>query len=159
MQIGFVETMRGTLLHPDGVETRVEFEVHAHAASTRAFLREGRTVLRGIVRAPPWVAEASAHGELTFDLPRSLTYRLQFEAGGNRYVLSGQKHPTVWALVRSMTLMPVTLKTDAGQLLAQGHMGFRLTELGSFAASWLPFLSGQRTELDIRRRQLERSDR
>ncbi len=156
MNVGFVETMRGTLKANDGSESNVEFEVHAHADHLRKFLEDGQTRLRGIMRAAPYAAEVPATGELTIDLPRSLTYLVTFESSGVRYRLEGRKTPRLLAFIRSMTHMEVVLKTDAGEPLARGEMTFAIRELGGFLASWLPFNARPRVELDVRRRRLER---
>ena len=79
MNVGFVETMRGTLKANDGSDSHVEFEVHAHADHLRKFLKDGHTRLRGIMRAAPFAVEVPATGELTIDIPRSLTYLVTFE--------------------------------------------------------------------------------
>ena len=101
MKIGFVETMRGTLTHRDGTRTPIEFEVHAHAARLRRFLSDGKTELTGILRADPFAREAPARGTLVVDLPRSMTYAIDFEAGGARFHLSGLKTISVLRPVRS----------------------------------------------------------
>lgn len=156
MKVGFVETMRGTLKAADGSESKVEFEVHAHAEHLRKFLKDGQTRLRGIMRAGPYAAEVPATGELTIDLPRSLTYRVTFESNGVHYRLEGKKTPSLLSPLRSMTVMDVVLKTDAGNELASGLMTFAMRELPGFLASWLPFNARPRVALDIRRRLLER---
>ena len=157
MKVGFVETMRGTLKDPSGTESSVEFEIHAEAEHLRAFLRDGQTRVKGILRAAPWASEVPATGELTIALPRSLTYLLSFEANGVRYRLEGQKHPSVLRPIRSMTVMDVVLKTEAGAELARGEMRFSIKEIGGFLASWLPFYAAPRVSLGIRRRMLERA--
>lgn len=156
MNVGFVETMRGTLKANDGSESKVEFEVHAHADHLRKFLKDGQTTLRGIIRAAPYAAEVPATGELTIDLPRSLTYLVTFESEGQSYRLEGKKTPSLLSPLRSMTWMEVVLKTGAGEELARGQMTFALRELGGFLASWLPFNPRPRVTLDVRRRRLER---
>lgn len=157
MNVGFVETMRGTLKANDGSDSHVEFEVHAHADHLRKFLKDGHTRLRGIMRAAPFAVEVPATGELTIDIPRSLTYLVTFEGpNGLRYRLEGKKTPSLRSPIRSMTHMDVVLKTDAGEPLARGEMTFAIRELGGFLASWLPFNARPRVALDVRRRLLER---
>ena len=157
MKVGFVETMRGTLRDQAGVESSVEFEIHAEAEHLRAFLRDGHTRVKGILRAAPYADEVPATGELTIDIPRALTYLLTFESNGVRYRLEGEKHPSLLRPVRSMTVMDVVLKTEAGNELAHGEMRFAIKELGGFIASWLPFYATPRVSLAVRRRMLERS--
>jgi hypothetical protein len=157
MKVGFVETMRGTLRDEQGVESSVEFEIHAEAEHLRRFLRDGQTRVKGILRAAPWADQVPATGELTIDLPRSLTYLLTFESKGVRYRLEGVKHPSVLRPIKSMTVMDVELKTEGGQSLARGEMRFSISEMGSFIASWLPFYAAPRVSLGVRRRMLERA--
>lgn len=156
MKVGFVETMRGTLRTNDGSETKVEFEVHAHADHLRKFLKDGQTTLHGIMRAAPYAVEVPATGELTIDLPRSLTYLVTFENNGVHYRLEGVKHPSLLSPIKSMTVMDVVLKSEAGHELARGQMTFAVRELPGFIASWLPFNARPRVSLDMRRRLLER---
>jgi hypothetical protein len=156
MNVGFVETMRGTLRAADGTESKVEFEVHAHADHLRQFLKDGQTRLRGIMRAAPYAAEVPATGALTIDLPRSLTYLVTFESGGVQYRLEGKKTPSLLSPIQSMTVMDAVLKTAAGETLASGEMSFALREMPGFLASWLPFNARARVALDVRRRLLER---
>ena len=124
--------------------------------SLRKFLKDGQTQLKGIMRAAPYAAEAPAMGELTIDLPRSLTYLVTFEANNVKYRLEGKKTPSLLSPIRSMTVMDVVLKTDEGKELARGQMTFAIRELGGFLASWLPFNAAPRVSLDVRRRLLER---
>ncbi len=156
MNVGFVETMRGTLRATDGTESKIEFEVHAHADHLRKFLKDGQTKLRGVLRAAPYAVEVPATGELTIDIPRSLDYRVHFENDGKRYVLVGKKTPSLFSPVKSMTEMEVVLQGDGGKELARGQMVFDVREFGPFLASWLPFNAKPRVALDVRRRLLER---
>lgn len=152
MNVGFVETMRGTLTTRDGKESPVEFEVHAHADHLRQFLKDGRTQLKGIMRAPPYGVETAATGTLTIDLPRSLVYAVKFKG----YVLEGKKTPSVLSPLKSMTVMDVVLKTDGGEEVARGQMTFAIRELPGFLLSWLPFNRRPQLNLDVRRRLIER---
>ena len=114
--------------------------------------------MRGIMRAAPYAIEAPASGELTIDLPHALTYLVTFESDGVAYRLEGKKTPSLLSPIRSMTVMETVLKTATGKELARGQMTFALRELGGFLASWLPFYSGPRVRLDVRRRLLERAE-
>lgn len=157
MNVGFVETMRGTLTTSGGQTSSIEFEVHAHADHLRKFLKDGQTRLRGIMRAVPYAAEVPATGELTIDIPRSLIYRVEFTAAdGTAYRLEGKKTPSLFSPVRSMTHMDVVLKRDDGTEVARGEMTFAVRELAGFIASWLPFNARPRVALDVKRRLLER---
>ncbi|GEM_PF-2312237 len=152
MNVGFVETMRGTLKAEDGSETKIEFEVHAHADHLRQFLKDRHTSLKGIMRAGKYGAAVPATGSLVVDIPRALTYCVEF----GQYVLEGRKTPRFFAPVKSMTAMEVVLKTREGDTVARGQMFFDVRELGTFVASWLPFNAKPRLALDVKRRLLER---
>lgn len=155
MNVGFVETMRGTLTSRDGQQSRIEFEVHAHADHLRQFLKDGKTRLRGIMRAEPYARETPATGTLIIDLPRSLTYAVAFEANGSRFILHGKKTPSLLAPVKSMTVMEARLEKD-GVEVGRGEMTFDVRELPGFVLSWLPVYAKPRLSLDVRRRLLER---
>ncbi len=152
MKVGFVETMRGTLKAEDGSETKIEFEVRADADHLRQFLKDRHTTLRGVMRAGKYGAAVPASGSLVVDIPRALTYRVEF-AG---HVLEGKKTPRFFAPVKSMTEMDVVLKTAEGEVVARGQMFFDVRELGPFIASWLPFNAKPRRAIDVKRRLLER---
>lgn len=154
MRVSFVETMRGTLRDADGGSHPAEIELRTDAA-WRAFLRDGRTEATGLVRAGPWAAEAPLRGTLTID-PRTprLAYHLEFESGGARYVLAGEKHPDWRRPLETMTRLPVTLRSDQ-RVVAEGELRFDLRELPAFLVSWLPLGRAQRL-LDVRRRIVER---
>ncbi len=156
MDVSFVETMRGTLKAASGEASSVEFDVVAEAHSLRRFLRDGKTELRGLVRAPTWVDEAPAKGTLTLS-PSLLEYRVAFTArDGRELLLVGQKHPSVFKLLTSMTEMETVLEDAKGAELARGAMYFDLRELPPFLLSWLPVGRWAQRSLDARRRAAER---
>jgi hypothetical protein len=155
MPVGFVETMRGALgEHP------VEFTIRTEAP-WRAFLRDGVTRARGVVRAAPWAAEAPCEGTLALSVrPPRIAYALTFTADDGRVLtLAGEKRPSPRAPLGSMTTLPMTLTGDGGAALAQGTFLFDMRDAAAFARSWLG--GGQARALDAlrlaaRRRALER---
>ncbi len=138
MRVGFVETMRGTL-RDTAAEHPVEFTLRAEAAGWRAFLRDGATRTRGVVRAAPWAACAACEGTLVMSLrPARIAYTLTFTADDGRLLtLAGQKDPSPRSPLGSMTTLPMTLTDADGATLARGTFSFDLKDLGPFALSWL----------------------
>lgn len=153
MRLSFVETMRGTVKDTQGSEHSLSFDVTAVGG-----LR-GRFALRGLAQASPWAREAAAQGTLTIaPLARTVTYVLRFDSdAGEQIVLDAQKRFSLLAPLRSMTLMPVTVRDGTGNVLARGEMSFDLRELLPFLASWLPVVKVQQRRLDVRRRAVART--
>ena len=97
MGFEFAETMAGTVewdAEP-GVRHPFRFEITAHAASTRAHLRDGKAAIRGIVYAPP-LADARRRRGHDHDPARSAsgssaTSCRSSRDDGKRYELVGQK--------------------------------------------------------------------
>lgn len=153
MRVQFVETMRGELTDPRGTYP-AEFTVKARAARLRDLLRTGIADLTGVVRAPPFVVEAPAHGTLRFDLARGqLAYALAFD--GLRLV--GHKQVSLLHLLRSMTQLPIELRDCQDNLLARGTFAFALRDAPAFLATWLPGAERSARALDVVRRSLERA--
>ena len=152
MRLTFVETMSGTLQGEDGRAHPLSFHVQA------ASLGGGRFELAGVVAAPPWAVETDARGTLTFALLRpAITYCLRFTTrAGEALTLDAQKRPKVFSFIRSMTLMPATLRDESGQVLARGELAFDLRGLLPFLASWLPLHQPQQKQLEVRRRAAAR---
>jgi hypothetical protein len=147
--IGFLETMRGTVIEPDGTEHRIQFTVSARRRSG------GRFALSGVASAPPWLEEGEVSGTLVMSVrPPAIVYHL--ELGGGR-TLDAQKTPSPLAPIESFTFMPVTLRGPGAEVLAEGSMRFDLRELPRFMASWLPVARGQQRQLDARRRAVVRA--
>jgi len=156
MDVSFVETMRGTLQTSAGVASVVEFDVVAEAHSLGRFLLDGRSELRGLLRAPAWADETPARGTLRIS-PAELEYRVEFTGrNGQAYVLEGRKHPSLLKPVASMTQMHTVLRDASGATVAEGAMHFDLRELASFLASWLPVGRWAQRSLDAKRRAVER---
>jgi hypothetical protein len=156
MDVSFVETMRGTLQTQAGVVSAVEFDLVAFAPQLGRFLFDGRTEVRGLLRAPAWADETPVRGTLIISR-KTLEYRVEFRGrGGERYVLEGVKHPTVLRPVASMTQMKATLREADGRLVAEGEMSFDVRDLASFALSWLPVGKRAQRSLDAKRRAVER---
>lgn len=145
MEIAFVESMRGLVTPPTGPARPVAFHVRAAGGAG------GRFTLRGVVHAAPWVDEATCEGTLALSL-RALAYDVHFlGADGRRLRLHGEKHPRLRAPVRSMTVLPVTLRDEAGAALARGEVTFDLLDLPRFLASWLPLQTRAHRQLAARR--------
>ena len=155
MKVGFVETMRGTLKANDGSESKVEFEVHAHAEHLRKFLKDGQTQLKGIMRAAPYAAEAPAMGELTIDLPRSLTYLVTFEANNVKYRLEGKKTPSLLSPIRSMTVMG---KDPRSSVIDSNHETHDVHNLFICDGSAMPGSLGVNPQLTIMAMSLRAAD-
>jgi hypothetical protein len=130
----FVETLRGAL-QEGGAEHAIEVELLAEAPSPAALLRNGCLAVRGVVRAPRWIAEAPVRGSLRIQ-PYALTYQLFFETRDGRTLeLEGLKRPSLLAPVRSMTTLPSVLCTEDPVVVVRGELRFELGKL-------LPFLLG-----------------
>ena len=156
MDVSFVETMRGTLQTSAGVVSVVEFDVVAEARSLSRFLLDGRSELRGLLRAPAWTDETPARGSLRIS-PLALEYRVEFKGrDGQTYLLEGLKHPSLLKPVSSMTQMRTVLRSASGATVAEGAMHFDLRELVPFVASWLPVGRWAQRSLDAKRRAVER---
>ncbi|GMU60209.1 MAG: hypothetical protein AMXMBFR34_19720 [Myxococcaceae bacterium] len=147
MPIAFVETMRGTLKDGAGAARPVDFHVRASGGSG------GHFELSGVVHAAPWAEETVATGTLVISaLPASIAYDVCFRArDGKTLRLHGAKRPSLFAPVKSMTVLGVTLSDEAGLALAEGTMRFDLMDLPGFLASWLPVPSKARRQLEARR--------
>jgi hypothetical protein len=155
MPLSFVETMSGTLHDETGRPYPLSFQVQA------ASLGKGRFELTGVITAPPWAPQAEARGTLEFGLGRpSITYALRFTTQtGETLTLEAQKRPKLFSPVRTMRLMPATLREANGRILAHGELSFALSTLPTFLASWLPLHKPQQTRLDVRRRAVARQAR
>lgn len=158
MNVSFVETMRGRVRDGAGEEHPLEFEVKAEAAGLGAWLRDGRTYASGLVRAPPWAVEAPIEGTLTIaPAAGSIAYSLAFRSeAGESLRLEGAKRVRWTDPLRTMTVLPVTLRAPDGRLLAAGVLHFALRDLVPFAASWLPGRRRAQRLLDVKRRAVER---
>ena len=148
MNVQFVETMRGTVVEPNGQQHPIEFTVNASR------LGRGRFALKGVAKAAPFLPEGEVTGTLTMALlPPAIAYHLEL---GNGVRLDAQKDPRPWRPLHSFTFMPVTIKDKDGVVLAEGSMRFDVRELPKFAASWL-IDTRQRKELEAERRRLART--
>lgn len=154
MRLSFVETMRGTVRDVHGDVHSIAFDVNAVGNS-----RDGHFTLRGLAHAPNWAREAAAHGTLTIaPRERTITYAVGFRSdAGDELLLDAQKRFSFLAPLRSMTLMPVTLRDASGEVIARGDMAFDLREFVPFLASWLPLVKTQQKRLDVRRRAVVRA--
>jgi hypothetical protein len=134
MRIEFRETMGGLLREPGGEERRVDFQVVAKSEGRGFF------TLEGIGHAAPWADECPAQGSLVIGpFLRFIRYTVRLSApGGKTYVLYGEKLPTLFKPLTSMTDMPTRLEDEGGKVLAEGSLAFALTDLPDFLSSWLP---------------------
>lgn len=155
MIVSFVETMQGTVSDASGRAHAIDFDLKAEAASLRGFLKDGVTKVSGLLHAEPWATEVPLTGTLRISASeRCIEYRL--ETTDHQLFLDGRKDVNPLTLVRSMTLMPVSLRDASGKTLATGEMRFDLKDLTPFLASWLPLKKQAQRLLDVRRRQVER---
>lgn len=154
MSLSFVETMRGTLEDPSGRKHAVDFQIRSERVSG------GRFAIKGIVHADAWVDEAPCEGTLTISaLPASIAYDVRFTGrDGTAYLLAGAKSPSALAPLRSMTVLPITLRTGDGRELARGTMTFDLFELPEFLASWLPMPTRPRRLFEARHKAVARRE-
>ena len=130
MKISFSETMSGNLTASDGSHD-VSFTVRADDEG-RGYFR-----LSGHATAAPWVSEAPAEGVLLLS-PRFLRYRVSFPGPDGRWVLAGEKRPSLRHPLRSMVTLPIQLTDGHGALRASGDLRFDLADLPRFALSWVP---------------------
>lgn len=147
MKIAFVETMRGVVTSRSGAEVPIDFNVRASRDA------RGHFTLQGVVHAGPWVEETTCEGTLALSvLPARISYDVSFTAtDGRRLRLHGAKRPSVFSPVTSMTVLPIALSDELGELLAEGTLTFALDELPGFLASWLPTPSRAHRQLEARR--------
>jgi len=147
MKLAFIEAMRGWVAGDDGKEHPIAFEVRARQAD-----RPGHFALEGVMYAPPWVTETEARGTLIIaPLLRSLTYRVEF----GDLTLRAQKHPSIFALKKTMTEMDTTI-SRGDQIIARGMMRFDLGETIPFVASWLQIRTDAARRLQAGATLLER---
>ena len=147
MKIAFVETMRGFVTGKSGPSVPVDFNVRASRGAG------GHFTLTGVVHAGPWVDETTCEGTLDLSvLPARMKYDVHFTAAdGRKLHLHGAKRPSPFSPVKSMTVLPIALSDDRGELLGEGTMTFDLTELPGFLASWWPRPSLAHRQLEARR--------
>lgn len=134
MRIQFRETMGGTLRDLTGAERQVDFHVVA-TSEGRGFF-----TLEGVAHAPPWAAQCPAQGSLAIGpFLRFIRYTVRLSApGGKTYVIHGEKLPTLFKPLTSMTDMPTRIEDEHGEVLATGALRFDLKDLPDFLSSWLP---------------------
>jgi hypothetical protein len=119
--------MQGTLTDTSHREHPVEFSVQMKGEGRGFF------TMTGTVKAPPWADSSKCSGSFTLS-PRRIHYHLRF----GKFTLEGTKTPSVLKPLSSMTKMPVTLRSDAGDVVAEGEMFFDMKDLPGFLLSWLP---------------------
>jgi hypothetical protein len=114
MGFQFSETMAGTVEWDDAPGTKhpFQFDVTAHATSTRDHLATGRAQLRGTVSAPPIADRVPCEGAIVIRPlgQRIIRYELAFVAeDGRRYELVGQKDISWLAPLRTFTTLPAEI--------------------------------------------------
>ena len=112
MGFEFAETMAGTVVwsREPKVTYPFKFEITAHADSTRAHLRDGQVVVRGVVTAPPLAEGADCEGTMTIRPigQKLIRYELSFVADdGKTYEIVGQKDIRYARLLHSWTHLPL----------------------------------------------------
>ena len=138
-RLAFSETMRGTLrLEGESRERACAFtvDVASRPLAQLASLREAH--LRGTMDLDGVATRRPAEGTLGLDLARTrrIPYALTFvDDRGRTLRLSGEKTLRARSLLRSMTVLPVTLETDEGVVLGRGELRFDLRDLPSFVGS------------------------
>jgi len=114
MGFEFSETMAGTfeLDAAPGTQHPLRFEIHVHADSTRAHLKDGRARITGVVHAPPLAESADTDGTIIIRPlgQRIIRYELSFLGDdGKRYELVGQKDIRYRRLIHSWTHLPMEI--------------------------------------------------
>lgn len=123
MGFEFSETMAGTfeLDAAPGKQHPLKFEIHVHADSTRAHLKDGRARLSGVVHAPPLAEAADAEGTIVIRPvgQRIIRYELSFTGDdGKRYELVGQKDIRYRRLLHSWTHLPMEILDEDHRRIA-----------------------------------------
>jgi len=131
MGFQFAETMAGTVVWDaqPGVEHPFSFEVTAEAASTRAYLHDGKATLHGVIHAPPLAETADAEGVITVRPigQRVIRYELRFVGDdGKSYELVGQKDIRWSAPVRTFTQLPAEILDDEHRRIGTCRTAFDL---------------------------------
>jgi hypothetical protein len=126
MKLSFEETMSGTLRDTNGAEHPISFTVQSEGEG------RGFYTLTGTMKAPPWAESARCTGSFHLS-PFAIRYHLKF----GRFTLEAKKTPSLLKPVHSMTVMPATLRNEAGAVVGEGEMRFDLRDLQSFLLSWL----------------------
>lgn len=144
MGFQFAETMAGTVewdAEP-GVRHPFRFEVTAQADSTRAHLRDGKAMLRGIVHAPPRAESADAEGVITIRPlgQRIIRYELTFVGDdGKTYELVGQKDIRWRSPLRTFSQLPAEILDEEHRRVGTCQTTFDLKHhWWSFVRSFRP---------------------
>jgi len=144
MGFQFAETMAGTfeLDAEPGTKRPFKFEVTAHAASTRAHLKDGKAELHGIVHASPLAAAAEATGTITIRPvgQRIIRYELSFVGDdGKTYELVGQKDIRWLSPLKTFTQLPAEILDEDHRRVGTCQTSFDLRHDGwSFLRSFRP---------------------
>lgn len=139
----FAEIMEGTYARVELPDERrpLRFAAHVHAPSIRDYLRSGHAAITGTLDAEGFATGVPITGTM---LLRPFTqgrigYALDFVADdGRAYVLRGEKHIRLTALVRTFTELHAEIRDAASdRLVATSDIRFDLqTQLVRFVRSW-----------------------
>jgi len=153
MGFSFFERMSGTLVDEHGAAHPVDLELKCEVPRARNVSR-GVVQLSGLIRVTPWARDVPIRGTLkiSFLVRRTLEYEIFFQdEAGVDYCLSGRKNIGPGKLFFGMTELHSELRRgtiDAGELLADGTMYFRMDDLLSFASSLGVGTTVSRTDLE-----------
>lgn len=141
MGFQFAETMAGTVewTAQPGVTHPFSFEVTAEAASTRAHLKDGQAVLRGVVHAPPLAEAADADGVITIRPigQRIIRYELRFIGDdGEDYEMVGQKDISWRDPIRTWSELPAEIFDDQHRRVGICRTAFDRRDFWSFLRSF-----------------------
>jgi hypothetical protein len=144
MGFQFAETMAGTIEWDEspGVTHPFKFEVTAQAESTRAHLRDGRAVLRGVIHAPPRINSADVEGVITIRPvgQKIIRYELSFTGDdGAPYELVGQKDIRFLSPLKTFTYLPAEILDEDHRRVATCKTRFDLRR------DWWSFLRSFRS--------------
>ncbi len=144
MGFQFAETMSGTLELDDrpGEKHPLQFDLRAHAASTRSHLADGRAEVRGVISAPPLARSADVEGTLLIRPvgQRVIRYELSFVGDdGKRYELVGQKDIRWRKAITTLTTLPLEVLDEEHRRIATCLTRFDYrNDLWSFLRSFRP---------------------
>jgi hypothetical protein len=139
----FAETMEGSYARVELPDERrpLSFAAHVQAPSIRDYLRTGHAAITGTLDAEGFATRVPITGTM---LLRPFTqgrigYALEFVADdGRAYVLRGEKHIRLTALVRTFTELHAEIRDAASdRLVATSDIRFDLqSQLWRFVRSW-----------------------
>lgn len=154
-ELGFRETMSGTVRSVDNPdESRpFSFSLHARSRGVWDFLRTREVVITGELMADGFGARCPLNGTLGLDVLATgrLAYDFTFEADdGRTYRFLGDKTVKLASLRRSMTVLPGRVLDDGGEVVGTAEVTFDIDrDLWDFLRSFR--ISGLRALRSARR--------